>query len=246
MTIAKILAEIARKTGMSTTAGTENLAQIEHAITNAGQAACDWEGRDWWWLHATGSFDTVDDTAGYALRTVNEAAMSTLWGVTRVYWDDDCPLRERTYREYRDRSILADTDAASTFYAITAEPPTMYLWPTPNSATTIYVDYVRYHADIEDDSAASLLIVPAKFHYPVYVDGAVFLLSNGIADPAQLTQSPGFVETMRRMAVTDPTNQDPDAAENRHPDSVGGTWPHNKRVVMDDWGSHIIGDPSLT
>jgi len=245
MTVTTILDEIARKMGDGwvTTPASGTLAQMEYAVTNAGRAACMWEGRDWWWLHATGSFPTADTTASYALRTVNTNNMASLWAVTRAYWGDDQPIAPISYEKYRDLSLLSSTSGNATVYAVAAEPPVMYLYPTPSSVETVYVDYVKFHADIEDDSAAGLLLIPAQFHYPVYVDGAVFLLQNGLGDPAQLAQSPAFCKTMERMAIVDPTNYDGDNPENKHPDATGGTWPNNKRVWFDGVRTLIMDNP---
>jgi hypothetical protein len=240
MTIAKIIAEIARITGLSVS-NADELARMESAITNAGQAAAEW--RDWWWLKGSGTFDTTDSTAAYDLRT--ELDDTSLWAVKRVYWDDEHILSPIPYERYRDLYVLNDTGSTATMYAVTADPPMLYLYPTPSSATALYVDYVKQHAEIEDDSDDALLIVPSRFHYRVYVNGAVFLLNNGIGDPAALSDSPGFVAAMDRMAVMDPESHAEDHVEDMHPDAVGGHWPHNKRVLSDGYSTIFLDNPSL-
>ena len=42
---------------------------IYEAITQAGNTAATWRGIDWWWLRATGNFETTADTASYDLVT---------------------------------------------------------------------------------------------------------------------------------------------------------------------------------
>jgi hypothetical protein len=240
MTITEILDEIARKTGMSTS-NADELAQMEYAITEAGQQAAEWY--DWWWLRGSGSFDTEADTESYELQT--ELSDTSLWAVSRVYWDDDHVLTPITFKRYQDLTRLNDTAANSTMYVVTEDPPKLYLYPTPSSVQTLYVDYVKQHSAIEDDSLDALLIVPSRFHYRVYVNGAVFLLNNGIGDPASLKDSPGFVAAMRKMAEMDPESFAEDHTENMHADAQPGSWPHAKRVIGDSFSTIILNDPSL-
>ena len=238
MTATTILDELARKMGWATTPGGKELAQMEYAITNAGRAATEWA--KWWWLRAQGDFPTVAATRNYTLRTVNSNKMPSLWAVTRVYHDEDHVLTPISFTRYNDLYRLSDTSGTPTAYAVTADSPVMYLYPTPSAIDTIYVDYVKYHADIEDSSADALLIVPSQFHYRVYVDGAVFLLNNGIGDPGALRDSPGWVRTMQAMAEMDPESFALDHEEDRHPDARGGMWPNDKPVIYDGYSTIIL------
>lgn len=243
MTITQLLAEIAHKTDLSTDDGEDDLASIEYAITQAGQAACEWT--DWWWLRGQGDFDTEASTRSYALRTVNEASMSTLWAVTRLYHDDDHALTPITFSRYNDLYRLNDTSGTPTMYAVTGDPPTLYLYPTPNAANTVYVDYVKYQADVEDDSDDGLLIVPSPFHYRVYVNGAIYLLNNGVGDPGALKDSPNFVRAMEAMGKVNPELYAEGHTINRHRDARGGLWPQDQRVIYDGYSTLFINDPSL-
>ena len=244
MDVTDIIDEVCELVGLSSS-NAKQCNRIERAITNAGAAACQWEGRDWWFLRAEGAFSTVSGTPYYALRTVDTTNLASLWGVQQAYWDDDWPISPISYDHYDDMVKINSTGGASTHYALTADPPKMYLWPVPNSATTVNVRGIDFHHDINFSSVSTLLLVPSEFHYPVYVNGAVFALNNAIGDPADFSQSPSFVATMNRLATVDPTNYDPNNPVNMHPDSVSGTWPHDKRVWSDGYETLIMNDPEL-
>lgn len=64
-TLAALEAAIDRATGYST-ANTDELAQIDQAITVIGQAVATWRGRPWWWQRATGHFQTSTKTVAAA------------------------------------------------------------------------------------------------------------------------------------------------------------------------------------
>jgi len=243
-TIAQLEAIIADKVKLDVS-DSDELSRIDEAITAAGQAACLWEGRKWWWLYGTSNFDTVADTASYALHTVNTNAMASLWSVERLYMEDDWPLVPMSWKNYRDSAALNSQTGKSNRYVIVGGSPTAYLWPTPDDAYTVYVDYIKRHCNIiNGTSSDSDLIVPDVFHLSVYVDGAVWLLRNGVADPVGLRNSSAFVDAMRRMAEAAPGGYEDLSAVNRHPDAQPGTWPHNQHVIEIGDGTIVVGDPS--
>lgn len=216
------------------------MTKIDQAITAAGQAACMWEGRDWWWLHDTGNFDTVDGTASYALRTVNSNDMEDLWAVEAVFYDDDHRLTPMTWDEYRETKVIEYAAAAEgipTQYAVTGEAPSIYPWPVPGAAYTLYVNYIKRHSKITNAGSTDAdLIVPAEFQYQVYVDGAAWLLRHETIDPADLAGSPHFKSAMERMAKAAPQHYDLEDQTGNFRDAKGGDWPQDRRVITDSDG----------
>jgi len=215
MTIAELELAIARGVGWvdsnDTTIGSGPTAKIDQAITAAGLAAATWNGMDWWWLHSTGSFPTVANTASYALRTVNTNDMATLWRVDKVYYDDDHEIVQLPYLEYQEWYRL-DRPTASTQppeeCGITGEPPYIWLRPVPDDAYTVYVDYTRRHSKITlAGSTDAALIVPAEYQMDIYVAGAEWLLRHERFGPETLMQCPGFRHGIEQMGLGDPTRK---------------------------------------
>lgn len=215
---------------------------IEQAITACALAASTWEGMDWWWLHTTGTFDTVASTANYTLRTVNSNDMEDLLAVNRVYYDDDWSLRPLSKREYQHWYRIVRPNASTTKplgYWVTGKSPTMWLYPVPDDAYTMYVDYTRQHSKITDGASGSsdaALIVPPEYQEGIYVDGPVFLLKNGLSSQASLRQCPGFMEAIDRMFESQLMLYDEDP-ENR---AGTGPYPHNMRVTEFEGGGYAI------
>jgi hypothetical protein len=242
-TIAQLEAIIADRVKLDTS-DSDELSRIDEAITVAGQAACAWEGRDWWFLHATSNFDTVDGTASYALRTVNSSVMTDLWAIERVYIETDWPLKFIEWDQYRNNVALNSTEGKPMEYTVHGEGLTMYPWEIPDDAYTIYVDYIKRHSRIINaTSADNTLLIPDIFHYSVYVDGAVWVLRNGVGDPLGLRNSPGFVDTMRRLAESDPKGYNESSDENNHAGVVTGWFPHNKPVFQMGDNVMIFNNP---
>lgn len=220
------------------------LAKIDQAISMAGLACATWEGSDWWWLHSTGSFATVASTASYALRTVNTNNMPALWSVDRAYYDDDWALEPVSWGEYQ-RWYRLERPSADTSkplkYAITGEAPYMYVWPIPDAAYTINIDYPKRHSKITNaDSDDAALIVPAEFQWGIYVLGAEWLIRHETFDPASLRDCPGFVEAINRMKASDPTQRTFDKEMDRFPDTRGAI-PWDRRVYITEGGVSLIG-----
>jgi hypothetical protein len=203
--IADVEAAVAAALTFSVSDATQ-LAMIDQAITVAGQAAAMF--KPWWWLKATATFPTVASTKGYALRTVNTNAMTDLFAVEGI-WHNAIVSRLVQIPMWKYNE-LNDTDTASTtgqpgYYAIGADM-TAYLWPTPDAVYTMNVSYIKRHSKITNaGSTDGALIVPAEFHWGVYVIGATWLLKNNSIDPMALSQSPHWVETIRQMESADPT-----------------------------------------
>jgi len=82
LTIAECETLVGDATGLATTAASATLTKIDQAITLAGQAACTWDGRDWWFLNAWASFKTTSATVAAladsgAQRATNVATITT-------------------------------------------------------------------------------------------------------------------------------------------------------------------------
>lgn len=245
-TITQLETIVAAKVDMNT-ADSDDLARIDEAISAAGQAACAWDGRLWWWLRGENTFDTVADTASYNLHTVNSNAMASLWAVERMYMDDDWLLTPMPWNQREDLARLSATTGKPHRYVLDGWPPTLTLWETPDDVYTIYVKYTKRHTNIVNGTSADTdLLVPDIFHQAVYVDGAVWLLRNGVDDPLGLRNSPAFVDAMQRLAASDPKGYDSRSTENNHA-GVGqaGTWPHNTKVFTDGEYTSIVGTPRI-
>ena len=239
-TLSQLESMIAARVKLDTTVAAE-LSLIDEAITAAGMAACTWEGRKWWWLRGRSSFDTVADTASYNLHTVNTNAMTSLWSVERVYMDDDWKLTPIPIEQYDDLITLQSATGKPLRYMIDGNPPTMYLWETPDDEYTIYIKYIKRHSNITSAASADTdLLVPDQFHQPVYVDGAIWLLRNGVGDPGGLRNAPFWVDAMQRMAEAAPSRHEDLSRINKHADVQPGTWPHDKHVFHDDESTIIL------
>jgi hypothetical protein len=66
---------IADMTGLSTTPASERTL-IGQAITAAGQAACTWQGRSWWWLREKKTFPTTYQALTHVERATNVATLT--------------------------------------------------------------------------------------------------------------------------------------------------------------------------
>ena len=217
LAIADVEAAVAAALSWDVTNATQ-LANIDAAITVAGQSATIYGGKTWWWLRNTAAFATVASTAGYTLRTVNTNAMADLFAVEGIWRDATrhrmVQIPKWKYDDLNDAAIAAPNRPVR--YAIGADM-TVYLWPTPDAVYTMDVSYVRRHSKIASaGSSDSALIVPAEFQWGVYVIGATWLLKNDSINPMALSQSPQWVETMRQMEAADPTENYDLNSDNRN------------------------------
>jgi len=181
---------------------------ICQAITEAGQTAATWRGIPWWWLHTTGSFPTVDGTASYALRTVNEASMSSLYAIERVFFDDEndiLPMSWQEYQHWYTTERVSGATGTPTHYVVNGEPPLIHFMPVPDAASTINVAYVMKHRTIVGTDTTGL-IVPDEFQGGIYVSGASWILRNRNTDLEALTKCEPFVEAIYRMIDAQPEN----------------------------------------
>ena len=219
------------------------LAKIDQAITAAALACATWDGTDWWWLHSSGSFPTVADTPSYVLRTVNTANMPALWAVDRIYYDDERELSQISWLQYQNwyRLLRPSANTASPLeWAVTGEPPTLYLSPTPDDAYTIYVDYTLRHSKItKAGSSTAALIVPAEYQWGIYVGGAEWLIRHETFEPMSLHDCPQFMEAIGRMKASNPIMRGANRDLDKFSDSVG-TIPWDQSVYVTDGGSVLL------
>lgn len=236
MTVAEILAQVTRLSGLSDSA--DLLATKYAAITSAGVAACDY--RNWWFLESIATFDTVADQNNYVLTgsgalTPESGSFAGIKAPTAVWYDTDStgsrrPLQALGFKAYQAVSNLetqAGTTRTYTMYGGSADT-TMYLHPTPNAVKEITVYYNARHPKIVAAADADLLI-PGDYHWEVYVNGASWLLQHETTDPAALRGSPAFQETMRQMAANSMDEQDDTSNENYFYGGVGNIYPHALR-----------------
>ncbi|HUT57757.1 MAG TPA: hypothetical protein VNA25_07880 [Phycisphaerae bacterium] len=74
MSLAEIVAAVGRSTGLDTT---NEVTQIYEAITLAGQTACTYDGRWWWFLRASGYFATANIAITKVARATNVTTITT-------------------------------------------------------------------------------------------------------------------------------------------------------------------------
>jgi len=214
MTVAEVLAEVLASLGWTSATATNN--RVYRAVTNAGLAAQMYEGRKWWWVKDTGTFTTVDGTASYSLRS----SFAALHVVESVYYniatDSVQRLKEISFLEYQNRLIIDDDEGDPVAYAI-AGNQTIYLHPTPDtSSKTVTVNYTKRHPKISATAADVDLIVPAEWHYSIYVQTVVWIARHDWADPAATRSCPAFIEAMRSMGEADAAQQDDFSSTNKH------------------------------
>ncbi len=227
---------------------------LDEVITAAGQAACNWYGKIWWWMRAEATFATVADQGEYNLRLVDAdgaeiaaAVAADLWAPTAVYYDNDWPLAPISKDQYEQNTTLLTTVSSTIPFAYTVwgEPPVIGFWPAPAAAYSIYVKYIKRHSKIvssgDTTSSDAALIVPAEYQRGVYVDGATWLLNHQTLDPASLEDCKSFMDAMQRMSAAEPLHFDLNSTEDKFPDS-GGSFPHDRRVLMND-GQILIENP---
>ncbi len=191
------------------------------------------------------------DVAGDVTGTDSLKVAWELWSVERAYYDDDWSIRQVTWGEFLSRMRLLASTAPSKPYlfALSGEPPLIWLWPVPDSNYDIHLDFIKRHSKIEggasgaDDAA---LIVPPEFHWDVYVNGAAWLLKHKTADPQPLRSCPAFVAAMARMAAADPAHYAEENSADMFPDARRGRYPNDRRVYIDGQWVLVENPPSLT
>ena len=224
------------------TCSADQASRIDDAMTAVGMAVETWDGTDWWWLRDTGSFPTVDTVASYALRTVNTNDMANLWAVQQVCYEDDWPLTPMTWAQYDEWYRLIRPNASTgkpLGYAVTGEPPYLWLYPIPDDAYTLYVRYTKRHSKISAGAPTGGLIVPAEFQHGIYIEGSLWWLRHELEDAASLRDCPRFMEAINGMRAGRPDNYGDDQS-NMFPDAQAGAWPNDRRVKFTENGVHIF------
>jgi len=222
MSVSDIESRVAKIMGYSTS-DTDALTAIDEAITAAGQAAMGWQGRVLWYAKGSGTFDTVDGTSAYDLHSVNSAAMVDLWAPTGIWMEDNFRFGKQSYEDYLSWITLNPTMKSRPYgYALYDD---LYLGtiPIPDDAYTVTVGYVKRHSKLS--GGAGLLSIPAQWHRPVYVDGAVYLLKEDTIDPSALSNSQNFQGSLQAIAAASP--------EEGYETQTGAMFPEDTRVIID-------------
>ena len=132
-TIAEIFTRVGAIMGWDSTGTLENVA-IEEAITAAGQAACTWEGRIWWWAKKRRPFKTLKATITTIARVTNVVTVTTA-AVHGIVAGSEVKI---------DGTTAATTAFDGTFTALTIPSTTTFTY-TDNAAddnTTLGYVYV--------------------------------------------------------------------------------------------------------
>jgi len=193
-----------------------------------------------------------------AVVTSSEVAID-FWAAQKVYYNDDWSLRPIPPKVMRRKHItLATATSTKPFeYSVVArkelstgsgDRPYLWLWPAPDDAYDMFVDYTKRHSKITGGSSGSNdmeLLVPAEFQTGIYIDGAQWLLSHDVHDSAPLKECPGWMDAIDRMTAAAPRLYDADRNEDMFPDTVG-TLPHDRRIMpLSDGGYLIQNDVSV-
>jgi len=171
----------------------------------------------------------------YPLRSITVAGavsdsgcvMEDLYTVEKVWKNGNWPLQRLANKVELEEYILmySSNTGSPTQYVMLGED-LLGIIPIPSSALEFTVAYIKRHGKIASATASeAALIVPAEFHWGVYVNGASWLLLHETMDPASLAESPAFVETMDRMAEADSYHYD---------DETEYGYPADRRVILID------------
>jgi hypothetical protein len=185
------------------------------------------------------------DLTGAVTSTDSAKIAWKAWAIRRVYYDEKWPLNPVLWSTMRQRIRLQQTVSASKpyQYAVDGEDPYIYVWPVASSALDIYIDFLQRHSKITNEgSTDTALIVPAEFHWPIYVQGAQWVLNHENMAEAPLSQCPGFMEGIEAMSRADPTEQDAPNPIDLFPDARVGHFPPDRKVVQWADGGYMIGD----
>ncbi len=178
--------------------------------------------------------------------------MLDLWGIEEIYYDNDWPLQQISWREYRRHLVILSPTGSSIPYeyalhgrkhaSLSGSRPFIYLWPPPADAYNISVDYIKRHTKVTggaDGSNDMELIVPSEYQWGIYINGAEWLLRHEITDMASIRECPGFMEAINRMRASDPTLYDKGRTSDKFPDAVGYL-PHDRRIIWWADGGRMI------
>jgi len=150
-------------------------------------------------------------TFGFPLRTVNSNAMQDLYAIQAAWFSTTTRMESVPWNSYIEwHTTQASTATGDPWkYAVNGDPPSMYFWSLPTTASTITLRYLKRHSKITSASSSdAALIVPAEWHYPIYVDGAIYVIRNRKFQPQALYQNPVFVSALENMWTSRPEDQD--------------------------------------
>ena len=183
----------------------------------------------------------IIDIAGAVTTTAANHVAPDVGAIQRVILNDDGRLSPLSGRvALREYITLFDSTRSPMQYAVSLEQVAttysdnttlsnqlcLFILGPPDVATDkITIPYIRRHSKITNvTSLAAGLIVPAEYHYPVYVNGAEWLLRHEKVEIGALRDCAPFVAAMDTMAQADPSH-DYDAAE-------GFAYPADARVTI--------------
>ena len=190
---------------------------------------------------------TIDVTGAVTATAANQVT-PRFWAIRRIFYDDERTITPIMWPRFRRHLRLLETATNSQplEYAISGDAPLLYLWPVPDDAYDIFLDMVCRHSKItKAGSTNAALIIPAEFHWALYVQGAEWLLNHANMASASLAECPAFAEGIRRMADADPTQYDDNNPADLYPDARGGNLPGNRKVLMLSDGYLIGGDLTI-
>ncbi len=186
----------------------------------------------------------VTGLTGGVTSTDSEKVLWDIHAIQRIYYDDDRRLAILTWPRYRHHQRVLKTQAAGEplSYALHQEPvasgsgsePILYLWPAPDDAYDLWIDYFKRHSKITGGTTGSedfALIVPAEYQFGIYVEGALWLLRHEIGDVSSLRDCKPFVEAIGRMVSSAGKEYSGEYPEDMFSDAVAGHWPHDRRVL---------------
>ena len=222
MTKTKILARVAALTG-KTVGDATDLLTIYEAISTAAYIAC--KHREWWFLRSSGTFNTVDDTGTYALRTQIDTTVDYPY---EVWYDTGSTnrilMQSVSHEQWRTVTNVETENSIPRLWSMNGDD-NMVLHPTPNLAKEITVYFIKRHGAIDATSDEKTdFIIPPEFHQPIYVDGAAWLIQHETEVAASVMDCPQYVNALNRMAATSQEGRDRRTSENRYGPYMAYSW----------------------
>jgi len=114
MTLAEAEARVAAMLAWSVS-DADQLARIDESITLAGQAACLWQGRRWWWLQAKAHFNTIAAATISTIARVSNVVTVTTSAVHGILADMEVKISGVTATGYDGMFLVASVPTTKTF-----------------------------------------------------------------------------------------------------------------------------------
>lgn len=161
---------------------------------------------------------TINGLTEYDWDTVNDAALRGLGKVIALYYTDpiDCRITLKDKEFYREHLLPMDASAGRPeIYWETGER-TFSIWPKPSEDILCYVDYVRHHGSVGEDTT---IFFPEKWK-TVLLRMARQVFKSQIQTIDKMMESDSVLGPLYQQMVADQTSKD----RSGRPGIRGNTW----------------------